>query len=429
MKSIINLIERYYHLIISFIVLIFIIAVFLLTPNKGMSPVYSTPYFSGAVSLDVSKGWQFNPNEVDELKKTTGYEMYTYHFNKAKPSTSINNLNNTGFLYVVAFTNFIFPFLGPIGAITLFQIIIHCIISYLIYGLLKRKEEKLIFLLLYFANPLIIYITIFPFYYFWQVVPSVVFLYFYLDKNKKILIRSFVFGILLSLLTFFIRPTVLFLIPGIIFFCAWKYKSWIPILSIPVLLGLSILWNNTLNMTKGYGPWHTAYIGLGAYPNSISGLYDLSDDRGYDRYETLTGTRISASIDGSFTKNADIRIKYLETLKKEYLNVLKKQPFMVIRNAALNYFQGFALGYVNKGPFFLHLIMAFIGFMFFLFLLIKKYWIELLAISLSHMSFTFFYPPIQMYYFGTIILLVVFAIKTVIIPFLDKNATKNRVEA
>ncbi len=200
---------------------------------------------------------------------------------------------------------------------------------------------------------------------------------------------------------------MLFLFLFTILYCIYKYRSLIPVYSIVALVIVFFIWNQSFNLTKGYGPWHTAYIGIGAYPNDIPGLYNLSDNRGYEYYKKITGKHLSASIDGEYSTSVLEREKYLATLKKAYFKIVRERPLLIFRNAFLNGFQGYALGYISGTPFVLHLFMALIGFSFFMYLLVKRWWIELLAIGFSHASFTFFYPPVQNYYFGTVLLIVV----------------------
>lgn len=390
-----------------------------------MSPVYSVPYFSGAALLDISKGWQFAPEEVNRLQELEGWDIYFYKFDDPKGDIWINTLNNTGYLYLVAFASLLFPFLGPIGAITLLQLFAHLILSFVVYGGLTKGRERNIFLMFYFANPVVIYFVIFPFYYFWQVIPSAVFLFFYLDQKKNLPVLSYFISLLLCIFALFTRPTVVLLVIFFIIYCIYKYRSWIPLFSLTILIVAILIWNHNFNMTKGYGPWHTAYVGIGAYPNDISGLYNLSDNRGYDLYERITGKRISASIEGEYSTSVEVREDYLSTLKDEYFKIVKEKPLMIIRNALLNGFQGYGLGYINGAPYIIHVLMALAGFVFFVFLSIRKYWFELLAIGFSHASFTFFYPPIQNYYYGTILLIVVFFIRLLVPRLLNKIKSRS----
>lgn len=413
-----------YRLFVFLAIALFIVELAFILPQRGMSPVYSVPYFSGATMLDLSKGWQFDLSEVQRLKDISGYEIYHYQFDGTPKDLKVNTLNNTGYLYVVFLAHYLFPFLGPIGSVVLLQLFFHAILSFMIVRLLKRETEKILFLFFYFLNPLVLYFAVFPFYYFWQVIPSAVFLYFYLYSGSKIPIFSFTIGIILALFAFWVRPTVLFLLIFIIIYTTYKFRTWIPIASIPVLVFLGLFWNSTLNMTKAYGPWHTAYIGLGAYPNPFEGLYNLSDDRGYDKYESITGHRISASIDGEYTTSIEIRQNYLETLKKVYLEAIEDHPELFVRNAVLNTLQGFSVGYINGGGFYKHILIAITGLFYILLLLYQKSYLELLTLLASLCSFTLFFPPIQGYYYGTILLLVVIFIKKVmpiLISFLEKN--------
>jgi len=399
--------------------------VYIMQPVKGMSPVYSVPYFSGAKQLSFGGEWKFDLAEVDILKGKSIQDLYFYDFDNENKELLPYNLTNSGFLYLVALTDSIIPVLGPIGAIVFFQLLVHMFICWIIYKKMDNKIMKKLFLFFYYCNPLVIYFALFPFYYFWQVIPSVIFIYYYFDKSPKINYYLYTLCVFLAFLAFVIRPTVLFLVLGIIGYVWYKYQNKYALLGIPFFALLVMIWGNYFNHTeRAGGPWHTIYIGIGAYPNPYPELEKLSDNQGYETYNKLTGEQMSASIDGTYTKSIEKRKTYLNLLKNQYLKIVKENPLLITRNAILNYFQGFSIGYITGKPYYVHLIISLTGLFLFLWLFLTKRWVEIGAISLSHISFTPYYPPIQAYYYGSILLICIFSISVIISPLVEWGLNK-----
>ena len=379
--------------------LLFIFLVWFFTPNRGMSPAYSTIYFSGAANTNWFGNWQFAPIHSDYLKQLTGYEIYTYHFNATQEELKINQLNFSGYLWVVKFAYNIFPFLGPIGATVLLQVAAHLLTSFLLIKLFANYYSKILFGFGYFANPVIVYFVIFPYYYFWQFLPSFLFILSYFYQKQKIN-RPLFFGTILHFISFLIRPTTLLI--SIFTFCYNSYlKQSIKWFIVGIIFILSIvIWNNYSSKTLGFGPWHTAFVGLGAYPNNYSFLFNLSDERGYDRFFELTGKQVEAGVDGNNQNDLSFRSEYFRILKNEYLRILKNSPIVVIRNAGINFLQGYSIGYLNKSPYYLNLISALLGAIFIAFLIYSQEWVGIMAIGISHLTFSLYFPPIQAYMFG-----------------------------
>ena len=97
-----------------------------------------------------------------------------------------------GYLFLIAFAKRLFPFLGPIGAIVLLQLLVHIIFSYLLVSKFDNIKNKIAFIFFYYLNPIVLYFTIYPFYYFWQVIPSFIVLLILNEKENK-LFSSFLF--------------------------------------------------------------------------------------------------------------------------------------------------------------------------------------------------------------------------------------------
>lgn len=419
-----NFINKYYKKISVIFILIFIIQVFLYGPRIGQSPVFTVQYFSGAKLFNIDMGWRFDKNEAEKMKSLKGYDIYTYQFDNPRKAISTYNENSSGLLYVIIFAEHIFPFLGPIGALVLLQIIIHLICCFIIYFKLKRPVEKTLFLLLYFINPIVVYFVIFPMYYFWTIIPSVIFLYYYIN-SKTTNLTGYIITAILCFIGYAIRPTVLpllLLIPGYNYF---KTRNLKPLIAFPVYLILFFGWNHYLNFTKNYTPWHTMFVGVGAYPNNYPYLQKLSDNEGFDRYASITGLQVSNSIDGNYHADS-IRNDYSRIIENEYLKIVKESPLLIVRNGLLNYLQSFSAGYKTKTSFLVNILISLSGLILILLLIKFKKWPLLIAISFSAISFTPYYPPIPAYMYGSFIL-IAYSIISVIynLKFLREGAVNN----
>lgn len=399
-----NFINKYYKKISVIFILIFIIQVFLYGPRIGQSPVFTVQYFSGAKLFNIDKGWLFDKNETEKMKSLKGYNIYTYQFDNPQKAISTYNENSSGLLYVIIFADHIFPFLGPIGALVLLQIIIHLICCFIIYFKLKRPVEKILFLLLYFINPVVVYFVIFPMYYFWTIIPSVIFLYYYIN-SKTTNLTGYIITAILCFIGYAIRPTVLPLLLLIPAYNYFKTRNLKPLIAFPVYLILFFGWNRYLNFTKNYTPWHTMFVGVGAYPNSYPYLQKLSDNEGFDRYDSITGLQVSTSINGNFHEDS-IRNDYSKVIESEYFKIVKKSPLLIVRNGVLNFLQSFSVGYKPGYSFLIHILVSISGLVLIFFLIKLKKWMLLLAIAFASISFTPYYPPISAYMYGSYIIIV-----------------------
>ena len=402
--SVAGFINKYYKKISLVFIIIFLIQIFLFGPKIGQSPVFTVQYFSGAKLFNLNDGWRFDKNETDKMKSLKGYDIYTYQFDNPHKVISTYNENSSGLLYIIIAATYLFPFLGPIGALVLLQIIIHLLICFLIFSQLKKPVEKILFLLLYFINPIIVYFVIFPMYYFWTIIPSAVFLYYYINPERKNLL-NYIFTAIVCFVGYTIRPTCL---PLLLFIPAYNYfkskKNIKALIAFPVYLILLFFWNHSLNFTKNYAPWHTMFVGVGAYPNHYPYLQKLSDNMGFDRYDSITGLKLSNSIGGNYHGDS-IRNDYSKVIESEYFKIVKKSPLLIARNGFLNFLQSFSVGYKPGYSFLIHILVSISGLVLIFFLIKFKRWALLLAIALASISFTPYYPPISAYMYGSYIII------------------------
>jgi hypothetical protein len=152
--------------------------------------------------------------------------------------------------------------------------------------------------------------------------------------------------------------------------------------------------------------WHTAYVGVGAYPNTY--MPDLSDNNGYALFEKQAGVQLRLSSPTDNYYEPKIYDAYTNTLKAEFLAIASERPDLVIRNAALNFLQAYSFGY-PVGHLTLAYISAFLGGVVVLLLFwARQYWL-MLGIGAVAVAFAPYFPPIPAYMFGGYMLLAVAA--------------------
>jgi len=386
-----------------------------------MSPVWSVPYFSGAANTQVGGEWMFAPAEVLNFKALQGFEIYQYQFKTFPPSELAEySYNTTAYLYVVKLAHFLFPFLGQVGAVVALQLLIHVGIVAVIGSKLPRTSSRLLFIFLYAVNPLILYFTLMPFYYFWSVLGSAGALLILVNpKTDVIKLLGYICMLIVGFLT---RATVF---PIIIFaFMVLLYHRRFVSAGLAMILvfGCIFLYDTYINQTKGYGPWHTAFIGIGAYPNPYPHLYDLSDDRGIERYGDITGIELSTSIGGNYYQS-EIKSHYSEIIQEQYLQIVRENPGIILRNVILNTLQFYSVGHLANRSLILNLLISLTGLAVLVFLFFKKAYGSILLIFMTGFGVALLYPPIPAYNFSTYLVLLF----TVISALNFKTSTPKKI--
>ncbi len=378
--------------IFIFITISLLFLLITLDKNKMQSADCTSAYLSGGANLTLNSGWRINSNEITNFVKLSNKDKLKYRFHKSE-ITKPYIFNAIGFVYIDYLARNIFFWQGDLEAIKSFQILIHIILSLYILTLFSKIYQKVLFLALYVFNPIILYFVNFPYYYFWQVVVTAIFL-IYLLKNKRIRYWIFLLSIIFAFI-FIIRPSTLFISIFILVVIGYKEKSILnTILAIFLMLGTGFL----LKGETHNRPWHTMYIGVGAYPNSYG--IELVDNYGYKKFEKETGT---VTLGGC--KRNDNYIKYLDFIKDKYFEIIKKSPSLIIKNAILNILESYGLGY-KANYLYINYFSAFIGFILIVLLLYFKEYILFLAIGIASISFTPYYPPLGAYMYGSYILII-----------------------
>lgn len=381
------------YLVFSLIVFMF----YLMSLNQYHNWVM--PYLSAAKNFDFSFSMYIDKNQIDEFNKLNLENQFKFVFQSSENIEKYDYLP-IGFTFVVFFATKIFSFLGDLQAINLLHQIIHIGISFLILNIIEKPRDKFLFFILYAINPIIIYFVNYPFYYFWQVIPATIFLYYFITKKSVgnlIFILSLVF-----LFIYMIRPSTLFFIVFIYIYFLFKnindFKK--IIFSFFMFLGL-------LNILPSFKtvPWHTMYVGIGGYENPYN--ISLSDEEGYLYFKNKTGKIYNSDS----VKNEESVKEYFEVLKNRYLEIAKEEPFLLFSNALKNIISSYGFGH-KSGDVWLNNLSIFAGLISILLLLYSRQYIIFLAIGIFSFSFTPYFPPIAGYMYGSYILIVFGFIKS-----------------
>ena len=399
--------------LISFFAIILAVLVF--DNPKEMPRQFSGAYFSGASNIKLNKEYVLYPEsrfKVDTLQVYTFMNTRDpFHF-KNSSSTIPYYHNSIGFAWICKFAKTVFWFLPDNRALEWLQILVHALICLVIIGFLKPFHYKLLFIVLYGVNPLVLYVVTYPYYYFWTCAVAFILLPYLLKPGfqwgKALWFLMIVMGCILASRSVVLLPVLL-----IFAFIILRERKQIAGISLFIfLVSAWFFWSpNQKNLP------FTAYLGLGAYTSHI--LPNMNDENAL----ALSPIKLrSADLNKAYYDNA-FQSSYRKILKERYIEKIKEHPFLVLRNAFLNIGCSLSIGYLNDYSFLFRLISALAGFVFIGLLLYKKMYLWVIAIFVNSLGYVLYYPPIQIYMFGNYLLLV-----CALIVFLDKILLKRKNE-
>jgi hypothetical protein len=360
--------------------------------NRGAeSLAFTFPYFSGAANIEALYDWRISPSDYKRVQDLSVQQYLAYRHQRTA-DFHLNTYNNYGYVLVVLTARTLFWWMGDGNAVVTLQIIAHAAMCLAILTLLTTPVRRWTFILLYAVNPLVLHFVSFPYYYFWAVVPCFVFAYLALGGARG---RTWILpGVILLFLGFLIRPSTLFVCLATFALLLWQGRR---LTAAIAFCAFALLQFQAIGHFYT-SPWHTAYIGVGAYPNPY-GIKGPVDSAGLDFYRETTGKQMSSDpITGSF-QNLQERDDYWRVLRARYFEILTESPFLIVRNAALNMAQSFGVGYDVKRPW-----VAFPGTIFGLIMIglivLSRQWIWGIAILVYAAAFAEYFPPIPAYLFG-----------------------------
>lgn len=391
---------RWIILISAFIVIFICIDVFSRQSDQSIS--WTFPYFSGAANFEKLFEWRISPSDFEVASQLNYHEYFDYRHQKTSQTIS-HGLNSYGYVLIALLSRLIFFWQGDAQGVISLQVAVHSTISVFficfVFGDIKSQS---LFAFLYAANPLIVYFAIFPFYYFWLCVPSILFA---LLLTKPLWARNLVLiapGVFI--ISFCIRPTVIFLCILFYLFAFKLVKARIASIFMPslALFVAGIVFISSVSPRMP--PWHTIYIGVGAYTNDFDVL-TLSDGEGFQFFYNQTGINISTDpISGNWGKPA-LMANYNSLLRKQYFQNLRSRPLVFFKNAIVNLGQVFSIGYLTDRPV-ISLLSSLLGWLFAFYLLIRRQWAWALGIFSSSLCFFWYFPPTPAYNFAAYLLIV-----------------------
>jgi len=364
---------------------------------QGMSDNWVAPYLSAAANLEWGGRFMISEPECIAFKALPLAEQLEYRFTVSNETIHYNH-NPIGYVYIIRCATLLLPFVGDETAVMVFQLLFHLLFCLFILYLLRTNFLAFMFFAIgYMINPFILKYVAFNFYYFWQSIPSLLILILLIDKRYV----NYVAALFTVVLPFILlaRMTLVLSVLFLVGLLIYKKINWMYLIA--SLFIFSYIFTSIQQPTEK-NIFHTIYVGIGAYKNPY--VEALSDNVGYDLYKQKTGDDLDAQIGGNYYEGNVIH-RYQDIAKKEVLDIVSECPTMFIKHAVLNTLQLYSFGFYSKGSEIFKYLSAAIGFIVLLSLLfLRQYWIIIL-IGIPSVTFTWFYPPIPAYMFGSYIFL------------------------
>ncbi len=383
-----------------------------------MSSNWMGTYLSAAQALDPTKRvFLVDLDDVQKFKSLDDPVLEDAYLFQNKGNHKPFGYGTVSYSYIIKASTLLFPFVGHQLASILVQCLVHILLCLGVLALNSLSLRfRLMFLIFYALNPLVLRFVTFNFYYFWQVIPSFGLLYLELKIKNKFCWLLILCSLPLVILT---RPTIVF-ISGVFLLMLFLRRSKVWATGY-VLFLVATVW--LLYAPAAKNPWHTFYVGVGGYSNPYG--ISLSDEASYALYQKHTGVRLNSSTGGNFYESS-VQQKYTDITRQEYMAVLEKSPVLLLKNAIVNFFGSFSIGYVNKAPDWINYLVALSGLVFASFLAYRKKLHILIYLTLGVMGFVFYYPPIPAYMYGNYLLLA-WGLIEVLISFKPRSFVKLKI--
>jgi hypothetical protein len=360
------------------------------------------PYLSGAANHELGRGWRIDVNALDGVDELTLEEQRAKRWPKVDETVPFRVMAK-GYLYVALIARTLFFWQGDLQAVESLQISIHILLTLSIISLLTSRRHQLLFFVGYGLNPLLLFFAMFPFYYYWQALPSAFLIPYLLNRDFRY--GAWVVPIAGTLPFWFqIRPTTLFIS---IFLVTMMLRRETLKLMVGAIATAALFVLVCSDGSLNQNPWHTALIGLAAYPNDVV-AGELGDRIGYDIFREETGIKLDLKLGGNYFDD-EIYARFREVEKQRYLESAIQMPFRLVAHAALNFFQSYSVGY-RVGNLKVSYASALIGAGFLGVLLWRRRWDFAICIGACSLAFVPYYPPVQVYMYGAYGLIIAAAI-------------------
>lgn len=386
-------VSPYYMVLASAAVLLAALA-FWNPGSQGAGWMY--PYFSGAANLGPDLAWRIDAATYADFARLPYAGQLDYEFVRGQIGDLVPySILDRGYVFIVWMAQTLFFWLPSIKAVLWFQVAFHIGSVLWVLSLLSTPRQRLIFLVAYGVNPIVLHFVTFAYHYYWQVVPALLWLAY--EARGGVRLERKIYWMLAAMMAvFLVRQSTVLLSMFMLGYWLWKERTvhaWIALLAMLVFV---------LLVKNPSQPWHTAYVGLGAYPNA--GGIELSDDSGYSRYKVLNGTQIDTSLPGGNYYDETVRSDYYGVLKKELVGYAVQHPWELVRNALINSTQSFSLGYMTKSRL-LSYLSASMGVLVLVIMAWRGMYLRIAVLFAGVVGFVLYFPPIPAYMFGNYLLL------------------------
>jgi hypothetical protein len=365
--------------------------------NHRQSAIWTAPFLSAAANLTYPPSFQIDQDEIARFYlKSTTVARDSYRFSPSTVGVDYP-YNDIGYVYLVFAAATLFPFMGQQGSIILLQAVVHLVVCLTVVSFsATTKKWRRGFLLIYAINPLILLYVVYNHYYFWPVISS--FLFFLLTHRK---LNAFQVAILIATVlilpwSVMARSTAAPLLPLLLFL---MFRRWgiLPGLAMAIYVSACFFF---FWIPSKKNPWHTAYIGVGAYDNPWH--IELSDHAGL----RLVNEQSSFSHRVTHLESPGVYATYRQLSKTAFIRQVEENPLLYAKNALFNGMLAFGVGYLTHRKDGVNYLLSATG-LFAIFLHITgRQWLNLFAIFLASIAFIGYYPPIPAYLYGSYLLIV-----------------------
>lgn len=365
---------------------------------RSQAPSWIFPYFSGAANLGLDLTWRVDISGISDFARMTYSQQMDYRFERTEQANlATYSVLDKGYVYIIWVAQNLLFWMPQIKAVIWLQIVFHVVSSLWVAGRLGSRRQQFIFLLAYASNPVVLHFVTFAYHYYWQVLPSLA--WFWYETRVKARTDRGLYLLTLALVlaaAFLIRQSTVIVSLFILTYAAWRHKRAVGWGVVACFLAFAMFAKNPSQ------PWHTAYVGIGAYPNDAG--IELDDESGYRVFKDGTGIQINTTPPNGNYYDEKVRGQYYDVLKERLAGYAKEHPLQLARNAVLNVLQGFSAGY-PVGHLALAYASAFIGLVALTLLAVRRMYVTIVLIFAGVAGFVAYYPPIPAYMFGNYLLL------------------------
>jgi hypothetical protein len=364
--------------------------------QKSQASSWIYPYFSGAANLRGDFVWRVDMTAFSNFARMSYAQQMEYRFLRTTSSNlATYSVLDIGYVYVVWLAQTLLFWLPQIKAVIWFQIFFHVVSSLWVLRQLGSRRQQLIFMLVYAANPIVLHFVTFAYHYYWQVIPSLAWFHYEVTSDATTKRRLYMLALALAV-AFLIRQSTIIVSLFILGYAAWRLRTMAAWLAVACFLVFAVAVKNPSQ------PWHTAYVGIGAYPNNAG--IELSDESGYSMFMDKTGIQINTTPPNGNYYDEKVRGQYYVILKDQLGRYAKDHPLQLGRNALLNVMQSFSVGYL-VGHLTLAYASAIAGLITLVALVMRRMYVTIALIFAGVAGFVAYYPPIPAYMFGNYLLL------------------------